>query len=222
MDVEFEVRPQNRLSLEKCFGLVLSGIQFRLFRSAVTVVVIALAVAFLVTMLTDGFVGQKVADAVDERSMPRKVFLFWVDRLSVNIAESEVARTLISSTPGDNRWEEMKSWGKLDDATLAGLAEVARQEQMYLDWFTALPEGVKRPLVGRAMGREILELLLAEKEQSRFVETMPKTGKQMPTSLDDFRRFLTDWSNTRAARAAIMASLTSARPAAKRLMRPSF
>jgi hypothetical protein len=205
MNEKFEVRDQNRLSLEKCFGLVFSGVRFRLFRSAVTVVVIALAVAFLVTMLTDGFIGQEVARAVEDRSMPRKTFLFWVDRLSVDMTEPEVIRTLVASAPGDDRQQEFKTWGGLDDKMLAVLTEVAKQEQVYLDWFAGLPEGVKRPLVGRAAGKEILIQLADDTAFGKFAQTMPRTGKQMPTSIDEFRSFLKRWDESKAGRAAIMA-----------------
>jgi len=217
MNEHFEVRPQNRLSLEKCFSLVLSGVQFRLFRSAVTVIVISLAVAFLVTMLTDGFIGQDVAEAVDEQSMPRKAFLFWVDRLSVNITEPEIARTLAESAPGDDRQKEFMTWGNLDASTISELADVARKEAMYLDFFATLPEGVKRPLVGRTTGRDIFAMLLDNAEFERFTDAMPKTGKQMPTSIDDFRAFLERWKSARAGIAAIKAGHARAVEEIKRL-----
>ena len=193
------------MSFEKCLGLVLSGVQFRLFRSAVTVVVISLAVAFLVTMLTDGFIGQDVAGAVDERSLPRRTFLFWVDRLSVPISEADLANMLARMAAGDDRWNECKIWGGLDDATMAALAETAREERMYLEFFAELPEGVKRPLVGRATEREILEMLRAPGEFERFSQALPKTGKQMPTGVEEFGQFLEKWSGIRPVRSVIMA-----------------
>lgn len=205
MNQRFEVREQNRLSLEKCFGLVLSGVQFRLFRSAVTVVVISLAVAFLVTMLTDGFIGQEVGKAVDEQSMPRKTYLFWVNRLSVPLTESEVSATLVSSSKGDDRQKEFEAWGGLDDAAMARLAENARQEESYLTFFADLPEGIKRPLVGRTSGKAIFAQLLDEKEFAKFREMMPKTGKQLPGGIDEFAAFLKTWDQTKAERAAIVA-----------------
>jgi hypothetical protein len=205
MSLTFEVREQNRLSLEKCFGLVLSGIQFRLFRSAVTVVVISLAVAFLVTMLTDGFIGQEVARAVDAESLPRKTFLFWVDRLSVPISEGELTSTLVASAPGDARQKEFETWGGLDNAAVGRLADTARQEETYLTFFADLPEGIKRPLVGRTSGKAIFDLLLDEKEAARFREMMPKTGKQVPGGLDEFFAFVKRWNDSKAERAAIVA-----------------
>ncbi len=205
MSEQFEVREQNRLSFEKCFSLVLSGVQFRLFRSAVTVVVISLAVAFLVTMLTDGFIGQDVARAVDERSQPRKTFLFWVDRLSVDITEPEVVATLAGMTAGQDRWEEFRTWGGLDDAAMAILAQTSRQELVYLDFFAELPEGVKRPLVGRTAGRDIFEMLRDGREFEKFATAMPKTGKQMPTSVEEFRGFLDRWMESRTNRDKVIA-----------------
>jgi hypothetical protein len=215
MSQRFEVREQNRLSLEKCFGLVLSGIQFRLFRSAVTVVVIALAVAFLVTMLTDGFIGQEVAKAVDTESMPRKAFLFWVDRLSVPITEQELTSTLAASSSGDKRQKEFEAWGGLDAATVGRLAQTSRQELTYLDFFAELPEGIKRPLVGRTSGKAIFTMMGDEKEFAKFREMMPKTGKQMPDGIDGFAGFLKNWNDLAPARAAIVEGHAKALSAVK-------
>jgi len=49
-----EVRDQVRLGLGRCLQLALSGMSYRMFRSSVTVAILALAVAFLTHMLVFG------------------------------------------------------------------------------------------------------------------------------------------------------------------------
>jgi len=77
-----DVNKQVRLPLVKTVELVFSGVKFRLFRAMVTVVIISLAVAFLMTMLSQSVIARKVASAIDEQTAPRRLFVFWVSRLT--------------------------------------------------------------------------------------------------------------------------------------------
>ncbi len=51
-----QVKEQVNLPLGKCVELVLGGIQYRLFRAAITVTIISLAVAFLMVMLSGSLI----------------------------------------------------------------------------------------------------------------------------------------------------------------------
>ncbi|MGQ9662762.1 MAG: hypothetical protein ACUVWX_10580, partial [Kiritimatiellia bacterium] len=102
---QFEIRDQVKLPLRKCAELVLSGIQFRLFRASITVAIVALAVAFLMTILGDGLVGWRVAEVLHEVTRPRRTFLTWLARLSGRMSESAFTTALMSAEPGSDRWE---------------------------------------------------------------------------------------------------------------------
>ena len=87
-----EVKEQVRLPLSKCMELVLSGLRFRLFRAAITVIIIALAVAFLMTMLSESLVTRNVAAAIEVQTYPRELLREWVSRLSMPITDARLSR----------------------------------------------------------------------------------------------------------------------------------
>ena len=59
-----EVRDQERLSFKRSFEFCLSSIRHRFFRSAVTLSVVVLAVAFLMNILTETIISGSVARGV--------------------------------------------------------------------------------------------------------------------------------------------------------------
>jgi len=201
---EFEIHEQKKLSFGKCIELVLSGIQFRLFRAFITVAIIALAVAFLMTILGDSLVGREVAMSLDGIMQPRREFLFWVHRLSSPLSESDLATTLLSAEPGDARWEELKRWSGSDDAAVAELKKLSIDERVYLDFFAGLKESQRRPLVGRARGRDIFRRLQDPEQRKAFRAALPDIGKPIPRSLEEFESLLKDWQRTAALRRRIV------------------
>ena len=201
---EFEIRNQVRLPMRKCVELVLSGIQFRLFRAAITVAIVTLAVAFLTTILGDSLIGRSVGDSIPQLTKPRRVLVFWVQRLSRLISEPDLMATIMTARPGDSRWQEFKNWSACDDAALSGLKEVAADEDRYLRFFSDLKEGQLRRLAGRIRGREIFQLLQDHLAMDTFTAELPGIGKQMPTSVDAFKTFLQKWISTRPLRQSII------------------
>ena len=105
-----EVKDQVRLPLSKCLELVLSGVKYRLFRASITVAIIALATAFLMTMLTEGLTARTVADAIDAQLAGRETFRFWLSHVSVPVTERQLTAQLASMQPGDQRWQEESCW----------------------------------------------------------------------------------------------------------------
>ena len=124
-----EVKEQVRLPLSKCLELVLSGIKFRLFRAGITVTIIALAVAFLMVMLSESLVAREVAGAIERKAAPRRLLASWVSLLSTPMNEAQLTADLAAITgPQDGRYVEFKAWGNIrDDATMAQLQDTARK-----------------------------------------------------------------------------------------------
>ncbi|MBI5723372.1 MAG: ABC transporter permease [Planctomycetes bacterium] len=200
-----EVKNQVRLPLGKCVELVLNGVRFRLFRSAITVVIIALAVAFLMTMLTESMVSLEVGKALKARTGPRDSLLFWSSRLTSPMNEQELTGIMAQAKAGDDRWREFQAWGALDDRGVASLAENSAAAMTYLnDFFSQITEGQRRPLVGRASGAAIFTTLGEPDRLATFRTEFAKLGKQMPTSLGEFEKFLTEWKSLSAARHKIL------------------
>jgi len=216
-----EVRDQVRLGLGKCIELVLSGVRFRLFRATITVTIIALAVAFLMTMLSESLIARDVSGAIDEQTGPRRRLLFWVGRLSGPLSEAQLARELADLPPArsgadDPRRAELRAWGKLSAAQVDMLAGVSRRERVYADFFADMHEANLNSLVGRARGadifRHIIEKGASAKADRIDAELREKIGRQLPaapagsdkTALEAFKAFLRDFEAAGAFRSAIL------------------
>jgi len=199
-----DVKDQTSLPFSKCVELVLSGIKYRLFRAAITVTIISLAVAFLMTMLTESFVAGRVANEIDQRTAPRKTFDFWVSRISAPLTEQDLTIELAGASKSGPRWQEFAAWGNLDDSQLETLSDVARRQAMYQNYFAGLGEGKLRPLFGRARGGEIFRALQGEQAYARFEEEFRILALKMDTSLEQFKILLSDWKATASQREAIL------------------
>jgi len=213
-----EIRDQVRLPLAKCIELVLTGIRFRLFRAAVTVVIISLATAFLMNMLTESLTSRRVANVIDKATAPRRLLNFWHSSLTVPLVETELTARLAALKEGDGRWQEFKTWGKLDDGQLEDLRGVAARQITYLTYFDELSEGQRRLLVGRMQGTSIFRMLLRSDESfTQFAQAAEKLQKPLPpppgpslSPAEAFRKFLGDWKNSGPLRDRIRAGNVAA------------
>ncbi|MGC9454143.1 MAG: FtsX-like permease family protein [Phycisphaerae bacterium] len=202
--MKLQVHEQVRLPLRRCVELVVSGIQFRLFRAAITVGIIALAVAFLMTMLTEGFTAREVAKVVDQRTAGREKLLEWVSRLSTPMTGEGLNSLLIQARNNQRRAEELRYWGDLSESDLETLTELAWQRKMYLDFFAAQPEGTRRAMVGRARGAEILDVLSEPEQLEQFWGKLSLAKTQFPAEQQQFRDFLQRYNETRDLRERIV------------------
>ena len=62
-----EVREQAHLSLRRMLSICMDSLSHRLLRSAVTVGIIVLAIAFLAQILFDGYFGRAVQSVLFEK-----------------------------------------------------------------------------------------------------------------------------------------------------------
>ena len=203
-----DVKEQVSLPLSKCLELVLSGIKFRLFRAGITVTIIALAVAFLLVMLTESYVARRVADVIDHKTAPRRLCDKWVSRLSTPLTEVELTAELLALTgPDDPRHRELAAWGGLDAAAMGELQDVAARQHLYMtDYFDQLKEGARRRLVGTAQGPAIFALLTDPATHAGFMDEAKKGDRVLPGKEKDeeFKAFIDDWARTRPAREAVL------------------
>ncbi|HAU37116.1 MAG TPA: hypothetical protein DCX07_05305 [Phycisphaerales bacterium] len=212
-----EVKEQVRLPLSKCMELVLSGLRFRLFRAAITVVIIALAVAFLMTMLSESLVTRNVAAAIEAQTYPRELLREWVSRLSLSISDDRLSRDLARTPKGSPRWKEFAAWGDLTDAQLDELQRIAVEQRKYLAYFARIDEGTRSMLVGRARGLEILQALQDPAKFREFADKHPHAAQKIE-SVDEFRQFLSEWQRTVPLRQAIRTGHESALKALRPLL----
>ena len=202
-----EVKEQVRLPLSKCLELVLSGIKFRLFRAGITVIIIALAVAFLMVMLSESLVAREVAGAIERKAAPRKLFESWVSLLTTPMTEAQLTADLAAiSGPQDGRYVEFKAWGNIhDDATMSQLQDTARKQLRYMTkFFDQIKEGPRRRLVGPNEGPAIFAYLADAAHYDDFSEKLKSTERHLPGTTAEFEQFLADWKQTSPQRQAII------------------
>ena len=188
-----DVNKQVRLSLVKTVELVFSGVKFRLFRAMVTVVIISLAVAFLMTMLSQSVIARKVASAIEEQTAPRRLFVFWVSRLTQPMQPAELAAELASTPPGGDRWRELKAWGGLDDEQMNFLAETARRQLELDGYFAGLEEGYRRAMLGRTRGEQIYTHLADPEAFETFKQARSASGRELPGGIEALQSFIAKW-----------------------------
>jgi putative ABC transport system permease protein len=211
-----DVDKQVRLSLAKTIELVVSGVQFRLFRAAITVVIIALAVAFLMTMLSESLIGKSVAAAIETKTAPRRLLGFWISQLSGTITHPGLLEELPTIEADSSRWRELRQWGALDDAQMQALVDMAGKQAVYAGFFATLDEADRRNLVGRATGREIFDALQSPDVFAHMEGELDSVGQAFPEGgVPAFSAFLDQWAALRPTLAAIIAAHTDSRSAAQ-------
>ncbi len=204
MSKSVEIKNQARLPLAKCVQLVLSGLKYRLFRASITVLIIALATAFLMTMLTESVTARRIANVIDAQTAPRNTFLFWVARTSSPMNARRLNKLLVTAEPDGPRGRELMTWGDLNASQFETLSEIARDQTVYYQgFFDELSEGDRRALVGRARGEQIFERLQDEEAWETFAADMEMSDEQMQRPLSEFKEWLDRWAQTRPLREAV-------------------
>lgn len=198
------VQPQPVLSFGRTFKIALRGVQYRLFRALVTVAVIAVAMAFLMNILSESLFKRVVAVAVRDEIRAMRQADLWIARLSVPQTAEEVIADLASAQPGDGTSREAATFGGLDDAALKSAAELAAKAREYLRFFGAINYGRRRVLIGNATGAGIFERLQDSGAQNQFFENLAlMRAVRFVTSPEEFRGFLAAWPRLRETVAAI-------------------
>lgn len=186
-----DVRPQQTLSFQKAFHLVLRGIHHRLLRSALTMAVILLAVAFFMAMLAENVFIQSTNRGVQgeiaaHRQTPRILLLLYTPPHAVQLASdlAGMAEDLskIHERARVTGWEFEK---------VSALATDCRWEAIYLDFFDRMAMGKRMVLVKKRKGREIFQYLQDPKAFRGFSERMaPMRDLKIPAGMASFRAFL--------------------------------
>ncbi|MEX0746220.1 MAG: hypothetical protein WD118_11515, partial [Phycisphaeraceae bacterium] len=165
--------------------LALSGMSYRLFRSGVTVAILALAVAFLVHMLAYGIIGHETQrDAYLELQQSRSLGE-QVTRLAT--IDSRQAAQLGLAKDDADRHAEYRQWGQMDDAAFARARAAASQVRAVNQYFLEMPLAHRLSLIRDVDPQGVLDRLRDQERLDRFVERLDQTRLALP--LDDMDAF---------------------------------
>ncbi|MBU1694207.1 MAG: FtsX-like permease family protein [Verrucomicrobia bacterium] len=201
-----DVQQQPVLSFGRTFKIALRGVQYRLFRALVTVAVIAVAMAFLMNILSESLFKRVVAVAVRDEIRAMRQADHWIARLSVPQTAEEIVAVLAAAEPDSETFREMAVFGGLDETALPSAAALAVKAQAYLKFFDDINYGRRRVLIGNATGVEIFERLQNEAAQTRFFESLTlMRAVRFVTTPDAFREFLRAWPGLSGTLTAVRA-----------------
>jgi hypothetical protein len=200
--VDNQVRDQAKLSFASSFEFCLSSIRYRYARSAVTLAVIVLAVAFLMNILTEGIIGKSVARAVDNEFSRLYVLDLFAGRVSKKtVSVASLSKELSRLQPSQPRWKELEAWHGKGAGNFAALAGLARQEASYTAFLDEMDFGRKRKLVKRNEGAAMFEYLkdpAAFEQFARDLKTPEMLTLRFPETADAMIEFVRMWASYRA------------------------
>lgn len=187
------VQDQVRLGPRRCLALTLSGMSYRLFRSMVTVVILALAVAFLAHMLAYSLISHRSQIGAWEELEDHRALGAWVTRL----ARVDPAGTVLEGlAEHPERRAEYRAWALAEGAdpeTFETMVEVAGDLVALWRWFEGLSEDERIVLLPAADVRVGVRRLAAPETFELFERRLGDVRRQPPLgSVQQVRTLLTE------------------------------
>jgi len=191
-----DVKNQPKLSVHRTFEIALNGIRYRLFRSIVTVVVIAVAIAFMMNVVCEAISMQAIAQTARVRTMFKRLATLWSSRLTI-VGTPEAQLREVAGAPADSPLlREAEKMGTLPTGRIHSYQADAQQAVRYLDFFSALPYATRRALVRAATSTAIFDTLQGTEARTNFTASVEKFKVRLPESSEKFSAFLDTWSSS--------------------------
>jgi len=189
-----EIREQPLLSFRRTVQITANGVRYRLFRSLVTVGVVAVAVAFLMNILSESLIRRAIARSVAPRVAELRLAAAWVARLTNPGSVEDILSEIAGGRAGE-----------------PSLRDAARQAVRYLAFLERLDYARRRALLHGAAGADAFDALQRPAALERFragLATMRSV--RLPAPLDAFEDFLRSWPALKAQALAIRAGRAEA------------
>lgn len=186
---EIKAQKQVRLGIRRCLQLSLAGMVDRLFRSGITVAILALAVAFLVHMLTYGLLSSATqADAFRELQTERRLGRT-INRMLRPDSQAILIEALVGRDP--SQMQEFEAWGNLTEAELERAGEAAETLQKARTHLNGLTPQNRAVLTGGISPLSLFRRLEETFYRKLFISKIEQLGVQPPLgSVEAFRTFL--------------------------------
>ena len=185
--MNLDVRNQPSLSAKRTFEIAWNGMRYRLFRSVLTLMVIAVAIAFLMNVVCEAISMRSVSHAAQEKTMTSRLAALWSARLTMVGTSEDVLRELADTTPTSNlRLGEDRQFAQLPVGADAALRRDASQAVGYMDFFAQLPFATRRALVHHATGTAIFDQLQPHEARATFLAQLTQYHVRAPEGLNAF------------------------------------
>lgn len=189
-----DVNNQPKMGFSQTFRMGINDLQFRLFRSAVTLMVIAVAVAFMMNIVCEAISMRSVARIAQARTQQQRLASYWVARLTAPGTVEEIIQELGNPSVSAAIAEEARVMSGLSESDYAAYRNNAAQAAQYLRFFDKLDYGRRRILVRDASGVGILDRLRNPENFASFEEALkPLKSVRVPHEVEGLRSFLNSW-----------------------------
>jgi len=216
---KIEMRDQPRLTTGRIARITLSGIRYRLFRSLVTIVVIAVAVAFLMNILSESFIKRGVSEHTAERITESRTVHVWAARLTHAGSRDDLIDDLAQAAPGTPFYTECAAFGGLDAEAMRSFHDAVRTYHAALSFADALPYDQHRRLFHAAEGTELLDRLATPEGWTHYVEARQAIrAVRFQFTVEEWQALVAEWP----AVAASLDAILQGRAEAVRALHPSL
>ena len=194
-----DIHDQPRIGVARALSLTINGMRHRMLRSTVTIVVIAVAIAFMMNTLSENIIKRHVALDTGERIASMRMGVNWKARLSSPGTVEQIIDDTAAAATGSPLDIETQKLGGLDDAQMQSFRVRAAAAVIYKRWLDELSYGPRRRLVHNAVGIEVFDRLADPQAMARFEsELAAMKSLRFVTDLEAFKQFLADWTTTKA------------------------
>lgn len=183
------IKAQNQVALGPGRGLqlALAGMSYRMFRSLITVTILALAVAFLVHMLAYGLVAQSIqTSAYDELRETRQLGQV-ITRL--NAADSLPVIMEEMAAEGTPRLSEYRAWADVPEERFEQARRIARRLQQVGQELASYPAPTRAALMGDLDAQGLFVRIADPAQFENFAERLDSLN--LPPLTGDLETFHT-------------------------------
>ncbi|MDD5679470.1 MAG: hypothetical protein PHW60_15990 [Kiritimatiellae bacterium] len=206
-----DLKNQPVLGFWRVLEICINGIRYRLFRSVVTMAVIAIAIAFMMNVLCEAVSTRAIALTAGQKTAEHRLTMRWASRLSAAGAPETILRQAAAEAPNSSLGQELRNLGGLSGPEMAAYAAAAQHAAAYLEFFDSIGYGQRRVLAGSASGTAIFDRLQNPQQQAQFEKSLRQMKSvRLPASPEEFRQFLRTWPETRKTTLGIQSGWTAA------------
>jgi hypothetical protein len=201
MAIHLEIHDQPRLGWWRILAITWTGIRYRLLRAFMTLLVIAVAIAFLANMVVGSLLRQSVVERARAETQRLRLASFWISRLTFPATPQELILELSEARAGDRAYREIRGFhgAETGEQEMERLYAEAWQTRTYLDWLARLKYAERRELLGGREGIAALDHLQAPDAARDFWRKLrQRRGLRPPDRQEAFDAFLKSWPAQRA------------------------
>jgi len=172
------VKDQVRLGPARCLQLSITGMYYRVTRSAITILILSLAVAFLAYVLFYGILSYDSEYRAYNELKEKRRLGEWTSRLSSADAQPDI---LAFALTGDaQKAAEYKRWGGFTDEEVTKFGAAVRRVKAYRDYFAGIPTTSRAILIADADPLSIVGKFGTRADIDAFAQRVGKLNLKLP------------------------------------------